>query len=71
MSRGILYLRTRYRFKIERLTVISKPGPAVDIKQARIDVPVTQPYNIMIALGGISNPKMDDTVSSAVAYPRG
>ena len=51
--------------------MISKPGPAVDIKQARIDVPVTQPYNIMIALGGISNHKMDDTVSSAVAYPRG
>ena len=51
--------------------MVMMPGPTVDRKQASTLVPVTQPKMIMGVLGGMSTPRMEEQVMSAVAKARG
>ncbi len=55
----------------QKMMMVTMPGPTVDRKQASTLVPVTQPKMIMGVLGGMSTPRMEEQVMSAVAKARG
>ena len=60
-------LRTDMTFMMENRIVIKIPGPTVERKQARIEVWVIHPNIIIITLGGIKRPNIEETVTKAVA----
>ena len=64
---NIGHLANPYEFTMESDRAIRSPGPTVERKQARIDVSVTHPKMIMVTLGGIRSPRMEETVTRAVA----
>ena len=55
----------------QKMMIVRIPGPTVDRKQARTFVLVTQPKMIIGVEGGISVPRIDEAVISAVAQERG
>lgn len=63
--------RLKKRLMSEKTTIVRRPGPTVERKQASTLAPVTQPKMIMGVLGGMRTPRMEAQVMSAVAKALG
>jgi len=65
---GIFRVKTQFQKQNNTIKIIA--GRMGAKKAAVIDVPETQPYKIIDALGGMSNAKTDEQAIKLDAYPR-